>query len=353
MESSQEVKISTTVAYSYTNVVSTSSANSTMISARFSTDPSNYSLYNFLPFIIADFTIAAFSIITNGISLSYFIRKRKEKDVRLFMLLNMYDLLVSIVTPVAISAIVLHLRINELMDEADPAVLSSLHQEAHTMFAYTEPVYKSAVLATGMVTAALSIHRIFLIKHPLKSLNTKAPTIALTVIPILLIPAYVLQQKYYDDDKIHVDWCTHVTLSVLIFISIVCNAITVAILLCRKSAHPAGLNRAATTVLILSAVFTVLNICYVVTDSIKWSHLLRSYELTYEYLKEEYTYWGVSLIAPPLNSFLNPLIHFIRSANMRTYLKGLILRIRIFSSPPYGRQTPGKCEVRRIEDNKV
>ena len=55
-----------------------------------------------LPFVIVGVIIAVFSVVMNGLSLSYFVRKRKENDVRLFLLLNIYDICVSILATVVV-----------------------------------------------------------------------------------------------------------------------------------------------------------------------------------------------------------------------------------------------------------
>ena len=115
--------------------------------------------------------------------------------------------------------------------------------KARAVADYTDPVYKAAVLATALVTTTLSIHRLILIKDPFKSLNMKAPTIALTVIPTLLIPAFLLIRNFYryeipDTDGYYFyskDWYTSGSLCVLILISFVCNVIAGTLLCCSRS----------------------------------------------------------------------------------------------------------------------
>ena len=305
----------------------------------------------FLPFVIAGLIIAVFSAVLNGLSLSFFVKKRKENDVRLFLLLNIYDISVSILAAVAVPVrIALLYKALEALSDGNKELYLIYDKKGHAVFENINPVFKSAIIATALVTTVLSICRLILIKDPFKSLNMNAPTIALTVIPILLIPAFLLLHKYgvlhIADSK---DWYTSGSFCVLILISFVCNVIAVTLLCCSrsKSTLPDKAKRAAVTVFIISAVFTVLNVCYVVTDTLSWQYNSRGCR------KEAYIFWGLSLISLPLNSFLNPVIHFIRSTRMRAYLKDLFGRNNVSSSNPDGRKTPRKYKGRRTKNSKV
>ena len=312
---------------------------------------SNYAL----PFVGVGFIIAVLSTVLNGLSLSYFVRKRKEHDVRLFLLLNIYDICVSILATVVVPVkISLTYKSFDAYIDGNTELYWIYTEILRAVREYTDSVYKSAILATAVVTTVLSIHRLILIKDPLKSLNMNAPTIALTVIPILLIPAFVLLYRY---DDYSIDWYTSGSLCVLILISFVCNVLAITLLCCSHSPQPDDAHRAAVTVFIISAVFTVLNVCYVVTNTMKWQLLYkhksaREYENT-KYLKESYIYYGLSLTSLPLNYFLNPLIHFIRSTRMRAYLKDLFKRNNVSFSNPDGRKMSRKYKGRRTKDSKV
>ena len=314
----------------------------------------NFIYYEFLPFVIVSLIIAVFSAVMNVFSLCFFVKKRKENDVRQFLLLNVYDIFVSIVAPVQIAFTFKSLKmlIELSRPHDDKEVFNKIIEDLYfnwELSKYSGLVYKSAILATGLVTTVLSIHRLILIKDPFKLLNMKAPIIALTVIPILLIPAFVLSHKYGIHDIVNVkDWYTSGSLCVLILISLICNSIAVTLLY--RTSQTDNAVKAAVTVFIISAVFTVLNVCYVVTDTLQFQYYGHNHEemifvfplWSGKYLKEAYTCLGLSLIALPSNSFLNPVIHFIRSSRMRAYLKNLFKRSNASSFNPDGREKPQK-----------
>ena len=323
----------------------------------------NFIYYDFLHFVIVSLIIAVFSAVMNVLSLSFFVKKRKENDVRQFLLLNLYDLFVSIMAFLQITFTFKSLKM--LIEYSRPYDDKEAHRKVievlilyRSLSEYSGLVYKSAILATGLVTTVLSIHRLILVKDPFKLLNMKAPIIALTVIPILLIPAFVLPHKYGIHDIVDVkDWYTSGSLCVLILISLICNAITITLLY--RTSQTDNAIRAAVTVFIISAVFTVLNTCYVVTDTLQFQYYRHNYEeivsvrplWSGKYLKEAYICLGLSLISQPLNSFLNPVIHFIRSSRMRAHLKNLFKRNKASSSNPDGRKTPRIAKPKDLSKN--
>ena len=110
--------------------------------------------------------IAVFSVVMNGLLLSYFVRKNNENYVTLFLLLNIYDILVSIVAtvtmPVQIAFMIkqfetIHeiiLVVNPFSTNAPDTIIMELsnkfemNNQKISAFDYSAvPLYKNAIQA--------------------------------------------------------------------------------------------------------------------------------------------------------------------------------------------------------------
>ena len=270
--------------------------------------------------------IAAFSIVTNSLSLVFFATKqRKQFFDRLFIFLNLFDLFLSIL--------------------AVPSVLSWAEVFVEYRFFFFI-AYRLLIFSTAAATTVLAFTRCLSVLKPFYLINYVAVWVVLaeligicTIISVLqwYINEYNEDLKerltLYTEEKGMIYFVTGLIRDSVLLIAVLIVLISFICLLSRlcnaSSENERSEDRrnkyAATTVAILSVNFIVFNTTYACTQLLE---IIYSNE---DGVLPDYLFYPIILnvtVGIPLNSAINPAIYFIRNKKMREWLCGLVRVMR-------------------------
>ena len=276
--------------------------------------------------------IVVVGIFTNILSLSYFVSKIRsvhltrntEGHTLLFLVLNIFDLLVSVSLSV--------LMWLKLMG-ADYCV-----QESFALFC------KISVLMTGFLTCLLAVLRAIHLIFPGHVINLRAIKLSIAVfgVIILILQSFYLNQLLSSGESFfqeyieilsarphsasvklftiifHIEFCILLSLFIIVVLA---NMINIGRLNLSHSPRTTNWKRKATvTVAIISVIYCVCNVGFVaLVGTVTYSaYSLASYQsIPYELINI------INHILLPLNSACNPVVYFIRNADMRSYVRTL------------------------------
>ena len=263
-------------------------------------------------------SIAVVGTIGNVLSLSYFITKIKSRSraentgnytAKLFVALNVFDLFVSVV---ALSMFMVKL-IEYESSNSKPGEFRSINT-----------IYQIWVFATGFLTCILSVKRAINLVFPLHTINwklVKVSVVVYCVIMTVLQLMFLIVINFKDVAKfISVSTLYQITfwiLASLFVIVVLANTLCVGKIYLSHSQTVSWKRKATITVAIISAIYCICNIGFLVNIGI------------YLYSKAIYQSFPTTalnvftFIFVPLNSACNPVVYLIRRADMRTYVKTL------------------------------
>ena len=271
--------------------------------------------------IIPVFTalIGIFATITNSLSLSYFITKIRSKSPatrnadklitpKLFLVLNIFDLLVTVSATVCFCAI---------------------PTKQHLLQVISENILYVLVMMTSFLTCLLAAVRainliltFYIINWGFVKVSIYVYSLYIVVFELMLISfQYSAELKSLEKKLYCVEFFTLVSLFSVVVVS---NLLAIGKLFISKSQTQTWktTRKATVTVGILSVIYCVCNIGYIVIHGLnRFStfKVLRSIPIE---LGDTFLY-----ILLPLNSACNPAVYLIRKADMRTHLKTLWRRL--------------------------
>ena len=279
--------------------------------------------------------IAVTGILTNSLSLSYFLIKEKEGlTSRMFILLNVFDLLLSVVG--SVSGVVL------ILDPGNDC-------EGGKFLAKTilRHLFITIIHATTWATVLICTTRAVKVCAPFYRIKVRrllVATVIYSVYRVLLFAFRTITQSYpplREDSEFqtivlraNLSEGILVTNSILLVVIGTTIALSTVLLKVGGSIPEQNLERnkrAAVTVIILSVVMFICNIPTQILITIKW-------------INPNANVWGVtcensddndyeqanalSILLLPLNSALNPIIYFSRKEDMRSYFKNRLSAMR-------------------------
>ena len=283
---------------------------------------------------VASALIGAAASITNALSLSYFIRKVKwTLSNKIFILLNVWDLLVSLIHVVAL--IFLNCRGNQDTCGRDGRP-----------FKVSIAMSDVTVEGTAFATCLLSVTRAISLVIPfyrIKKLGVWIATAVFSFQSVLKISSRLYIDEMYADERYYYyikleGYSVVIILSVVIIVNITSSLLSAWKLFARRKVrqnalvndhgcanHVADTNRKATiTIMIVSVLFCFFNSLF--AYSIYVIYINPGYPpdpLETPVLSLLFFYFSAFLTLP-LNSAINPLIYFLRKEDMRRYLRDLL-----------------------------
>ena len=275
---------------------------------------SELNISNFLsPYVASSISVTVVGIMTNLLSLSYFVTQRKSNDrlsatealnKKLFITLNILDILVCI----SLSTLLLNLFVNgfDAMNRHGKIFLS--------IFLITNQ-------CTGFITCLLSMIRAISIIWPQRYLNFKIINTASLCFGVVMI---ILHKKSAIDDGDEVSRIGIFFAVILMFIIVIFSNILCITKLMSSQLAPWKRN-ATITMGILSLLYCTLNIGYLVIHGFYVFEYCPSDKG--KFCKDRAFEIMSVYVLLPLNSAGNPIIYFIRNAKMRKYLTKLRRRI--------------------------
>jgi hypothetical protein len=257
-------------------------------------------------FMIPSAMVTILGTISNATSLSYFLTQIKLNNRRtstealnrrLFILLNILDILVCI----SLTALLI-------------AVISS---ENMLIGICVYSFFMFAIMSTSFITCLLTVIRAISITWPHYGLNTKAVFVSVVLYSLMILTLENILRKP----------CLVMELIVLIslFLVVVLSN-TLCIVKLMRSKIASWKREATITVGILSILYCTLNIGFLVdfgTSIFKCN--------VYEYCpkeREPYVEMINMFVLLPLNSACNPIVYFARNAEMRKFLMKAFVKIR-------------------------
>ena len=242
--------------------------------------------------------IAIFGIASNALSLSYFAcdiksnrrsRNGENRTTKLFATLNVFDLLVSMTASLAL-----------IMNLTDYEMIYSVFYGFMIIF----------VNVTSFLTCLLATVRAIHLVFPLYAIKWKAVSISIAVWFAITMPVQFLLPCH----------SSFFLLPTLFLIVVVVNVVSLAKLCQSQSTHTEtrdAKRRATITVAIVSVIFCVLNVGFLVAFYCNSFdvELPSTFALTADF------------ILLPLNSACNPLVYIIRKEDMRSHVKSLWRRL--------------------------
>jgi hypothetical protein len=249
------------------------------------------------PFIVLSALVTVFGTITNLLSLSYFVTQRKSSErlsateainKRLFILLNSFDILVSF----SLSGLL---------------VITFLEAPFQVHIVILR-VFLFLVQCTGFITCVLSVIRAISIILPLHNVSSKVVVVVSVCFGVIEIISRVLPL----DRKVKATKDFAVLIG-LFFTVIFSNIFCIATLVGSKLVS--WKREATITMGILSFLYCVFNIGFLVVTGL--SVYKCEFKSCNHHVFEQTSFY----VLLPLNSASNPLIYFMRNADMRKYLK--------------------------------
>ena len=257
----------------------------------------------------------------NTLSFSYFSRKNRSNLCRnVTMFLNSVDFMVC-----TWSLLGVFVFIFETPDKTSQGNTTSFDKAMMGM--RNTDIF---VTATGYATCLLSVTRTISLLNPFSKINGKfiVATNCIFLLYLILTKLVIAYVAHADSPLLDV---SHYLAAVEMSVTIA--TVTICCLLCsyklissnsalglRSNLSPA--NRHGTvTIIIISVLFCVVHLCYLLTNVI-WYHILGVYRSNEHFsqvlllLKELSSFVGI-----PFNSAVNPIIYITRKSDMRRYVR--------------------------------
>ena len=262
--------------------------------------------------------IAVLGTITNALSLSFFVVKlRRNHDnkfpvpkraevttTKLFAALNLSDLFLSV------SAILFYVSLK-------------IYHLFPSFLVVSYAIFSMNLFATSFLTCLLAVVRAICVIFPLHEINWILIKIAMalySVVAATLLSVRVFVPPHFQTITLIVHVARFFIVAALFLVVLISNTVSVGKLFyaeSRKKACNATIKKATVTVGIISAIYLVCNIGFLVIAGLP----LRSMS-TYRNFPIDIID-ALVYIALPLNSACNPVVYFIRRSDMRSYLGGL------------------------------
>jgi hypothetical protein len=259
--------------------------------------------------------IALLGTVTNTLSLSYFVTKlrpagERNNDVpttKIFLALNLFDLLVCLST----SAVFIAEQL--LLDR------STLIYEAFSL------IFRIMVHMTGFLTCLLAVIRLIHLVFPRNVTNWIAVkfSIAFFSIVITAVNAAKFFIEFVNENLsgLKFQLFIPIILASLFTMIVLVNVISlIKLCLWKLSQREMWRRKATITVFILSVIYCVCNIGYVVLE------IIGAYSLSTCDLVDGILIETLKFHLLPLNSAVNPVVYLIRRADMRSHVKILFTR---------------------------
>ena len=250
------------------------------------------------PYIGPSVLITIFGILTNLLSMSYFITHRNPKrkshtetlNKRLFIVLNFFDIFVCIFLLAML--------------------FTTTYDTKNSMWSIV--AFFVAAQNTGFITCLLSAIRAISIFCPQHRLNAKVMIVSLILYSVLMIYSNV--QHFNLNEKLIT---THFSiLSGLFAVIILCNGLCIANLLLSEVSP--WKREVTITVGILSCLYCVFNVGFLVN----YGFFIFKCGIRRDIVCLSPTFERTSMyILLPLDSACNPVVFFLRNAEMRRFLK--------------------------------
>ena len=280
---------------------------------------------------IAASTIATVGILSNSLSISYFIRREKNSlPGKQFLLLNTLDLTMC----AASSVTLIWFAIEDAELDSSDVVIGAMPHLRFFLIGVCQFLYEG----TAFATCILSVSRCIKLCSPFYSISEKLLT-ALAAIFYLYLGSREIVGLYYTylniQDNNHVGWKSHdkvVDYLVLVIMSTMLSVVAISNVLCvwtliNRKATPTNNKRtvrfrtnkdATITIIIVSSLFLFFNMINLIPAWVESPAVI--------FIFGEW-------LAVPLNSALNPVVYFLRKEAMRQHVKNLILR-KYKAEPP-------------------
>ena len=266
--------------------------------------------------------IAKLGTITNVLSLSYFIMKirsgtlRRKMDLittKLFVALNVFDLLLSV------SAILFFTSLKIYNGDASLPFCAA-----------TYTIFSACLFTTSFLTCLLAVVRAIYLIYPLHEVRWSLIEVSIlvysvAVVAILSMRVIISPDSYYfKTTNMIVHYTRFLIVAILFFVVVVSNVLTMGKLFFSQSQRDTaskGKRKATITVGIISAIYCLFNIGFVVIAGISLCSMSMYENIPIEIMDT------VIYILLPLNSACNPVVYFTRRSDMRSYLKVLWKRL--------------------------
>jgi hypothetical protein len=261
------------------------------------------------PYVVMSALITILGTVTNLLSLSYFVTRKKSGvkvievteaiNKKLFILLNSFDILVCV-------SLFGYLVVKFLAIKPD-----------ETLFIVIEQTFLVSVSSTGFITSLLSVLRAISIKFPLHNVNAKIVVGVSICFGVIELASRILSPPGVKGMSI-VDFGILIGIFITVIVS---NTVCIATLL--KSKNVISSKRNATiTIGILSLFYCFLNIGFLATTGVSGFRCsIESWKAQF-YVLDRICFY----IFLPLNSACNPVVYFVRNAKMRKYLTRMCKR---------------------------
>jgi hypothetical protein len=303
-----------------------------------------------IPVQVTATLIDVVGIIANSLSLSYFIKRRRGGlTEKLFMTLNSFDLLVCVSNFSAMVMFQINLHSNE-------------NKAAKTSYLTSCFFYSVAFDCTGFLTSLISVTRTIKVCRPFFSIKgawTAASFLLYLLCSItreLVINYQLFIKPKVENVAIIVKYypVLYALGTVSSTIAVVLSSIVTAYWLLSETRYKRKIsknNRHATiTVLILSAVFFMINAIFVSAAIISFCFNIE----VIEFGKSWHTYRDIVFsLSECLNSTINPMIYLTRKKEMRRFVVGTCRRAkdRVSSLGAERKVDISKMTMRRPNDN--
>ena len=292
--------------------------------------------------VIAAVIVAILGSITNSLSISFFITKIKsnsqtrntEENTKLFLGLNVFDLLVCVSSALRLMSLFIY---NE------------------TVFQIFFAIRRVSICGTGFFTCLLAVVRAIHLVRPLWAIKWTVIKISAVIFVFLVILIQLVYFKSITGDSGYTDFIVsdkddtlsqyiytdpnmetfftiifniEFIIQATLFLLVVAANTTIAIKLLTSQAPRVKWKRRATvTVAIISAIYCVCNLGYLVLFLLPlYSRTL--YDTIPGILSEIFSH-----VLLPLNSASNPAVYLIRKADMRAHLRNLFERFCLCQEP--------------------
>ena len=258
--------------------------------------------------------IAAMGVISNILSLTYFVTRLSARDnstTRLFMMLNIFDLLLCVYSTIMI---IIWVQI--------------LKMEMPVTFKFFCIIYQ-VVLAnlTSFFTCLIAVTRMVDLIWPLSVVEKRqrATNIAIVLYSFCNVCLAIFQMIYISSkdmsntSHVIVLW-TIASMMTSLFVIVIFSNVLCILKLYKSNLQTITTTRHATiTVGILSVIYCVCNVGFI-ADRVKYAFNT--------HLDETLLSVVFHSILLPLNSACNPVVYFARKAEMRLYLKNIWRKAR-------------------------
>lgn len=306
---------------------------------------------------VADYTrttlvglLATSGIISNAISLSFFLRYQRESLADLHLIaLNITDLLICLMAPVQLLELNYFAKRAEELDEHGDD-MTKIYDSIHRLL--ISNFYLSLSLLSCFLTTMLSVTRTLALTKPLILIKKKYVNLAhcfnaLFLLLGMTVPCitFFLYEQATDQFSRSIYLVAHTMVFitqytyVLMAVDVVGVSSVIVARVLRKprpviptqqaSRSSIENNRKATFVILtLSVIFTICN----ATWCLFWAICLPMYTTIYETIPIKLQIFGffLNLFQVVTNSCANPVVYIVWNSRLNTYTKSLLLRIKRF-----------------------